>query len=138
VLDLNSSDSESKFGFSLKHESLSAIMLDHELAALGDAYVNFLYSLALSHRRHKPVGRKVDSSILASSLRKAGLRALLPSGTDRHKQADAAESLIGYSWLKNAVSFDEALRVLAEEEDMEEAFSVLLRTIVERLRVQKV
>ena len=138
MLNFNNSSSEAKFGFTLKHESLSAILLDHDLAALGDAYVNFLYSLALSHRRRKPIGRKVDSAILASSVRKAGLRSLLPSGTDRHKQADAAEALVGFSWLKNVVSFDEALGILAKEEDMEKAFSSLLRTIVERLSMEKV
>ena len=76
---------EKKVNFTLKHESLSAILLDHDLAALGDAYVNFLYSLILSNRHNKPIGRKVDSSILAASVRKAGIRAMLPSGTDRHK-----------------------------------------------------
>ena len=129
---------EKKVNFTLKHESLSAILLDHDLAALGDAYVNFLYSLILSNRHNKPIGRKVDSSILAASVRKAGIRAMLPSGTDRHKQADAAESLIVYSWLKEAVSFDEALSILGKEENVEEAFSVLLRTIVERLKMEKV
>jgi hypothetical protein len=138
LLNPNGSGSEEIYGFSLKHESLSAILLDHDLAALGDAYVNFLYSLALSRRHRKPVGRKVDSSILASSVRKAGLRVLLPSGTDRHKQADAAEALIGFSWLRSVVPFDEALGILAKEEDMVEAFSVLLRTIVERLKMEKV
>jgi len=138
VLVRDSSNSEKEFNFSLKHESLSAILLDRDLAALGDAYVNLLYSLALSNRRHKPIGRKVDSSILAVSVRKAGLRAMLPSRTDRHKQADAAEALIVYSWLKGVVSLDEATRILEKEENMEEAFSVLLRTVVDRLRMEKV
>ena len=43
-----------------------------------------------------------------------------------------------YSWLKEAVSFDEALSILGKEENVEEAFSVLLRTIVERLKMEKV
>jgi len=138
VLVRDGHNSEKEFNFSLEHESLSAILLDRDLAALGDAYVNFLYSLALSNRHHKPIGRKVDSSILAVSVRKAGLRAILPSRTDRHKQADAAEALIVYSWLKGVVSLDEAVQILEKEENMEEAFSVLLRTVVERLKMEKV
>jgi len=138
MLNLDGSSSEKKLGFTLRHDSLSSILLDHDLAALGDAYVNLLYSLALSRRHRKPVGRKVDSSILASSVRKAGLRALLPSRTDRHKQADAAEALISFSLLRNVVPFDEALCILAKEEDMAESFNVLLRAIVEKLKMEKV
>ena len=138
MLDRDGFKMEKKYNFALRHESLSALLLDRDLAALGDAYVNFLYSLALSNRHHKPIGRKVDSSILAVSVRKAGLRAMLPSGTDRHKQADAAEALIVYSWLKGVVSLDEAICILVKEENMEDAFNVLLRTIVEKLKLEKV
>jgi len=125
------------FSFVPKHESLRAVLLDHDLAALGDAYVNFVYSLALSEKQCKPVGRKVDSSVLAAAIRKAGLRASLPSRTDRHKQADAAEALIVYAWLNNIVSLDEAVQALGEEESLEEAFYVLLRAIVEKLKIEK-
>jgi len=125
------------FGFVSKHESLQAVLLDHDLAALGDSYVNFIYSLALSKKQCKPVGKKVDSSVLAVAIRKVGLRASLPSRTDRHKQADAAEALIVYAWLNNVVSLDEAVQALGKEESLEEAFCVLLRTIVEKLKIEK-
>ncbi len=104
-------------------------MDDHDLAALGDAYVNFVYSLALSMKLGKPVGRKVDSSTLASALRKADLRKLLPSRTDRHKQADAAESLIVYAWLIGDISIEETLRAMEKEKTAEDAFSLLLQRI---------
>jgi hypothetical protein len=126
-----------EFDFAPKHESLLAILLDHNLAALGDAYVNFIYSLVLSERQCKPVGRKVDSSVLAASIRKTGLRARLPSRTDRHKQADAAEALIVYAWLTSIISLNEAITILRKEENLEEAFSGLLQTILERLEGKK-
>jgi hypothetical protein len=130
-------NSTKEFHFTPKHESLLAILLDHNLAALGDAYVNFVYSLALSEKQCRPIGRKVDSSVLAASIRKSRLRARLPSRTDRHKQADAAEALIVYAWLTGVVSLNEAIEILRKEENLEDAFSGLLQTIVERLEGKK-
>jgi len=118
-----------------EYESLAAVMADNELAALGDAYVNLVYSLDLSRRTGRPVGRKVKSSILASALRKAGLRKLLPSRIDRHKQADAAEALIVYGWLSGAVSLEETLRIMEKEETVENAFSLLLQTISKKIEL---
>ena len=111
------------------YESISDILDDHDLAALGDAYVNFVYSLALSMKLGKPVGRKVDSSTLALALRKADLRKLLPSRTDRHRQADAAESLIVYAWLIGEISIWETLRAMEKEKTAEDAFGLLLQRI---------
>ena len=133
----NCQDSMKEFHFVPKHESLLAVLLDHNLAALGDAYVNFVYSLALSEKQCKPVGRKADSSVLAAAVRKAGLRARLPSRTDRHKQADAAEALIVYAWLMDIVSLSEAVQIIVKEDNLEEAFTILLQTIIERLKMDK-
>jgi hypothetical protein len=120
-----------------KYETLEAILSDHELAALGDAYVNFVYSLALSRKKGKPAGKKVNSSILASALKKADLRRFLPSRTDRHRQADSVESLIVYAWLAGAVSLDEALCIMEKEEKAEDAFALLLRAILDKLNVTR-
>lgn len=116
-----------------KYESLAAILVDQDLAALGDAYVNFVHSLVLSSKLGKAVGRKVDSSTLARALKMAGLRSLLPSRTDRHRQADAVEALIAYAWLVQAISIEETVRIMEKEETAEEAFRLLLQTILKRL-----
>jgi hypothetical protein len=71
------------------------------MASLGDAYVNFAYSLALSKRSGKPQGQKVKGKVLAQAIKRAGLREYLPSRMTRHMIADAAESLIVYAWLHN-------------------------------------
>jgi len=118
-----------------KHRSIVEILADHELASLGDAYVNFVYSLALSRKMGRPIGKKVNSSTLASALRKANLRRFLPPRTDRHKQADAAESLIVYAWLAGAMSLGEMLSIIEEEEKEEDMFALLLRTISVKLNV---
>ena len=115
------------------HESISDVFDDHDLAALGDAFVNFVYSLALSKKLGKPVGRKVDSSTLASALRKADLRRFLPSRTDRHRQADAAESFIVYAWLTGEISLEETLHIMEREKTAEDAFNLLLRKAFESI-----
>lgn len=100
--------------------------MDQKLAKLGDAYVNFLYSMALSKKKGEPAGTKVQGRLLADAFKKAGLREFLPSRIDCHKQADAAEALIVYPWLRGSMTMKEALEILEQNEDTIEAFSVLL------------
>ncbi len=114
------------FAFIPQHESLSEVLMDQKLAKLGDAYVNFLYSMALSKKKGEPAGTKVQGRLLADAFKKAGLRKFLPSRIDRHKQADAAEALIVYPWLRGSMTMEEALEILEQNEDTIEAFSVLL------------
>lgn len=113
--------------------NLQDVLTNHKLASLGDAYVNFIYSLAMSKKSREPVGAKVDSRILADALKKAGLREYLPSRTDRHKQADAAEALIVYAWLKELMSLEESVKVLENYEDEVEGFSNLLALVKKKL-----
>ena len=114
------------YTFTPHFDNLKQILSNHKLAALGDAYVNFLYSLAISKKTGEPTGTKVDSRILAEALKKAGLREYLPSRTDRHKQADAAEALIVYTWLKGLITLEEAVKTLEQHKDETEGFSNLL------------
>jgi hypothetical protein len=114
------------FTFAPLFKNFREILTNHKLAALGDAYVNFLYSLAISKKSREPTGAKVDSRLLAEALKKAGLREYLPSRTDRHKQADAAEALIVYAWLKGLISLEEGVKVLERYKDEVEGFCSLL------------
>ena len=121
------------FAFIPKYKSLSEVLLNQKLASLGDAYVNFLYSLALSKKKGEPAGTKVESRLLADAFKKAGLRKLLPSRIDRHKQADAAEALIVYAWIRGSMTMEEGLKILEQNGDIVEAFSVLLLTAKRKL-----
>ena len=112
--------------FIKNHENLSEILMDQKLAKLGDAYVNFLYSLALSKMRGEATGVKVKGRLLADAFKKADLRKFLPSRVDRHKQADAAEALIVYPWIKGSMTMEEGLEILEQTEDDVEAFCNLL------------
>ena len=124
-----------KFPFVSSYRGLREILADHKLAALGDAYVNFVYSLALSKKIGEPTGARVGSRILAEALRRAGLRNLLPPRTDRHKQADAAEALIVYAWIQGLMTIEEGVSVLEQREDATEAFCSLLLTARKKLNL---
>lgn len=123
------------FAFMTQYENLSEVLMDQKLAKLGDAYVNFLYSLALSKKKGEPAGTKVKGRLLADAFKKAGLRKFLPSRIDRHKQADAAEALIVYAWIRGSLTMEEALEILEQKEDNIEAFSVLLLTVKNRIEL---
>jgi hypothetical protein len=120
------------FAFIPQYESLSEVLMDQKLAKLGDAYVNFLYSLALSKKKAEPAGTKVQGRLLADAFKKADLRKFLPSSVDRHKQADAAEALIVYAWIRGSMTMEEALEILEQNDDAVEVFSVLLVTAKNR------
>ena len=114
--------------FLQQHKNLSEILMDHKLAKLGDAYVNFLYSLALSKKNGEATGVKVKGRLLADAFKKADLRKFLPTRVDRHKQADAAEALIVYPWLQGSMTMEEGLEILGQTDDEIEAFCNLLVT----------
>ena len=133
---MNNFSLKSFFPFVEKYSSLEEVLNDNDLAALGDAYINFIYSLALSKAAGKPVGRKLDSLTLSLALKKSDLRKFLPRRVDRHKQADAAEALIVYGWLLGVISIEEAVRILSHEGEIAENLSELLRTILERSRLK--
>ncbi len=116
-----------------EYKSLEEILLDKDLAALGDAFVNFLYSLVVSQRLGHPNGAKVNNRTLAEAVKRADLRKLLPRRIDRHVLGNAAEALIVFAWLADTVTFEDSLKILSEKDDAIEAFTVLLREIIKRL-----
>lgn len=123
-----------RFPFLTVYKTLAEVLTDHKLAALGDAYVNFAYSLAISNKKSQPSGAKVKGHVLAEAVKKAGLREYLPSRMSRHTLADAAEALIVYAWLQNYITLEECVAVLEKVEDSVEAFSQLLTTVKSRIR----
>ncbi|NWG11862.1 hypothetical protein HXY33_08990 [Candidatus Bathyarchaeota archaeon] len=123
------------YTFTKKRHNLTQILTDHDLASLGDAYVNFAYSLALSDRIGKPSGAKTKGSMLAEALRKAGLRKYLPSRMTRHMLADAAEALIVYAWLDGDITLEECVVVLEKDDDITSGLSQLLNIIKTRIKL---
>lgn len=118
----------------MKQLDLMQILLDRKLAQLGDSFVNFVYSLALTRSRGKPVGTKVSDRILAMAAQKAGIRKLLPKRTSRGDVSNAVEALVVYAWLHNEITIDEASSILEEQVDSpSDAFAALSRKILETL-----
>ena len=123
------------FTFVPQYESLREVLMDQKLSSLGDAYVNFLYSLALSKKKGEPTGTKVKGRLLADAFKKAELRKFLPTRIDRHKKADAAEALIVYAWLRGSMTMEEGLKILEQNLDKVELFSLLLLTTKNKLNL---
>lgn len=123
------------FSFIRTHGTMTEVLTDHKLASLGDIYINFAYSLALSNRRGKPSGAKVKGSMLAEALKKARLREHMPSRMTRHTLADAAEALIVYAWLHKYITLEQSVEILEKAEDPVEGFRRLLVTIKGRIRL---
>jgi len=110
-------------------------LTDKPLAALGDAYVNFVYSLALSKRIGKPKGKKMKGAPLADAVRKAGLRESLPTRIDKHAISDAAEALLVYAWLNNIITLEESVEVLEKTDDLENGLTQLLLKVKEKIKL---
>ena len=111
--------------------ALKEIMLDRGLASLGDALVNFAFSLALSLEKGRPTGRRLDNRLLAEALRASGLRREAPRRMDRHALADAMEAILAYGWLTGLVSFWDIVKALRSQ-DLIEGLSGLVKKIVKR------
>lgn len=122
------------FQFLHKYSRIEEVLSDKDLASLGDAYINFAYSLALSKSSGKPAGRKLNNSILSLASRKSGIRKMLSHRVDKHKQANAAEALIVYGWLSGIISIKETVDILACEGDLADNISILLKVILERIK----
>jgi len=121
--------------FLKNYSSLSQILTDKKLAALGDAYVNFIYSLALSKKRGRPYGKKVKGAPLAEAVRKAGLRKLLPSRIDKHALSDAAEALLVYGWLNEASTLEESVKILEKSDDLKAGLVQLLTKTAAKIKL---
>ena len=119
------------------YSSIPEILLDKDLARLGDAYINFLYSLAESYERGKGSNSRVPDKVLAESLKRSGLREMLPKRTPVHDQADAVEALAVYAWLTDTLSLEEGISLLSGSgKDDVELFTELVEKIVRRLRMR--
>jgi Ribonuclease III len=120
--------------FAIIHSKIIEVMMDKNLAKLGDTYVNFAFSLAESYRSGKGTNSRVPTKVLSESLKRAGLRSLLPRRTPLHEQADAVEALVIYSWLVKAMTLEECVTLLSDEgKEAVELFSGLVHEIAGRL-----
>jgi len=116
------------------YDRLEELLLDKDLAGLGDSYVNLVYSLAMSQENGRPMGAKVNNQVLARAVEASGLRKWLPHRVDRHARGNAAEALLVFAWLQGILEMDKCIKVLCQKDPVE-AFAVLLRQILDKLGV---
>jgi hypothetical protein len=114
------------------YTSVEELLLDKDLASLGDSYVNFVFSLALSQKTGHPTGAKVNNQVLSKAVEASGLRRLLPHRVDKHARGNAAEALLVFAWLQDTLEMDECIKVLSQKDPVE-GFATLLRQIMRRL-----
>jgi len=115
------------------YNSLTELLLDKDLASLGDSYVNFVYSLAMSQKHGRPTGAKVNNEVLANAVETSGLRKLLPHRVDKHARGNAAEALLVFAWLQDMLEMEDCIKTLNEEEDPADAFATLLGKVLHKL-----
>ncbi len=114
-------------------ETIRQIMRDKQLASLGDAYVNFIYSLALTKTSSQPRALKVSDKILAEAFRVSGLREYLGTRVSRKDLANASESLLVEAYRKGLLTIDESVNILSNNPDGPAAgLSELLKLAAER------
>ena len=102
-------------------QDIRQIMRDKRLASLGDAFVNFVYSLALSKSSGNPQAVKVSDRILAEAFRLAGLRKYLGTRVSRKDIANASESLLFEAYHRKLVSIEEGVGIITQNLDGPEA-----------------
>lgn len=115
-------------------ETLRQVMRNKQLASLGDAFVNFVYSLALTQTNGEPRAVKVSDRILADAFKLAGLRKYLGTRVSKKDMANAAESLLVDGYQKKLITIEESVRTLSENPDgLETGLSQLMKLTADRI-----
>jgi hypothetical protein len=115
-------------------ETIRRVMRDKQLASLGDAFVNFIYSLALTKIKDSPQGIKVSDRILSDAFRLANLREYLGSHLARKDLANAAESLLVEAYRNQLLTIDESVQILIQNPNgPASGLSDLLKLAAERV-----
>lgn len=108
-------------------------MRDKQLANLGDAFVNFVYSLALTAKSGRPKAIKVSDRILAEAFRLSGLRDHLGSRVSRKDLANASESILVHVYQRKLLTIEESVKIIMQNPDGPEAgLSTLLKVAAQR------
>lgn len=115
-------------------EAVLGIILDHDMAQLGDSFVNLVYSLALTRRYGRPMGKRISDRDLAEAARKAGLRSLLPNRTNRGDVANSVEALLVYVWLNHLMTICEMVEAINSHDETSEGFAKLAERALQKLR----
>jgi hypothetical protein len=117
--------------------AISSIMKDRKLASLGDAYINLVYSMALTQTSGEPHGVKVSDRILSRAFKAAGLREYLGTRQSRKDFANASEALLIETYRKELLTINECIKIITQRDDLADGIADLLKIAVERLASSK-
>ncbi len=96
---------------------LKRVLVDRNLAQLGDSILNFALSAALTHASSKPTGRRVKNNLMTPLIDSSGLKQLLPLRTSKRDRANAFEALAGYLWQRKAFKIEKLIDVMEKPGD---------------------
>ena len=113
--------------------TISSIMQDRKLASLGDAYVNLVYSMALTQVSGEPRGVKVSDRILSHAFKAAGLRNYLGARQSRKDFANASEAMLIESFRKGVLTISESVKIITQQDDLADGVRDLLKIAIERM-----
>jgi len=115
-------------------ETIREVMRDKQLASLGDAFVNFVYSLALTQTGGKPQAVKVSDRILAEAFRLSDLRKHLGTRVSRKDLANASESLLVEAYQRKLITIEESVKILSENPaGLKAGLSELMKLAADRI-----
>jgi dsRNA-specific ribonuclease len=115
-------------------ETLRQVMRNKQLASLGDAFVNFVYSLALTQANGKPQSVKVSDRILAEAFKISGLRKYLGTRISKKDLANASESLLVDAYQKKLITIEESVKILSQDPNgLQAGLSQLMKLTAERI-----
>lgn len=116
-------------------DPLLPVLRNKGLASLGDAFVNFVYSLALTRVNNHPQATKVSDRVLAEAFRLAGLRGCLGTRVSRKDLANASEALLVHAYTRGVLTVDESVDILSKNPDGPSGgLPELLKLAAERIR----
>jgi hypothetical protein len=97
----------------MSDDAFLTVLRNRDLARLGDSYVNFVFSLAITKASGSPQGVKVSDRLLAEAAKKVGIRDRLPKRSTRADSANAVEALLAHAYLSGQLSLEESVRTLS-------------------------
>ncbi len=96
---------------------LKRVLVDRDLAQLGDSILNFALSATLTKVSGRPTGRRVKNRLMTPLVDSSPLKRLLPLRTSKRDRANAFEALAGYLWQKKAFKIEELIDVMGKPGD---------------------
>lgn len=92
---------------------MRTLEINLRLAKLGDAYVNFVVSAALTIYKGEPVGAKVPGKVLTLAYSRSQLSTKCVNSR-RVEKSEVVEALFGYAWLSGLLDAEKGVKKLVD------------------------